>query len=209
MEGLTLQASKRNILGKKTRFLRRQGITPTHLFGHGVTSLSLQCDTPGLQRIIAQAGTTRLVALEIEGEKKPRIVFIREIRHDPYTRALLHADFYQIREKEKIKTEVPIVLFGEAPALKEKGRLLIHGITSLSVECLPDKLPPQIEVDLSPLQELGQAIHATDLALDPQITVTTAPDQMVVKVSEVYVERVEAVPEAEVETEAPPGEEPA
>ncbi len=203
MEGLRLQASNRNVLGKKARFLRRQGITPAHLFGHGLESLPLQCDTPRLRRIIAQAGTTRLIALEIEGEEQPRSVFIREIQHDPSTGALLHADFYQIREKEKIKVEVPIVLVGEAPALREKGRLLTHGVTSLSVECLPDKLPPQIEVDLSLLEELGQAIHVTDLALDPEITIITAPEQMVVKVSEVYVEKVEeAAPEVEVKAPA-------
>ena len=60
MENLMLQANKRDVFGKKTRFLRRQGITPTHLFGHGLGSLSLQCDTAKLHRIIAQAGTTRV-----------------------------------------------------------------------------------------------------------------------------------------------------
>ena len=71
MKGLTLQATRRNVLGKKARFLRRQGITPAHLFGHGVKSLPLQCDTADLQQIMAQAGTTRLISLEIEGDRTP------------------------------------------------------------------------------------------------------------------------------------------
>ena len=205
MKGLALPASKRNVLGKKTRFLRRQGIIPTHLFGHGLESIHLQCDTAELQRIIAQAGTTRLIALEIEGDKEPRSVFIREIQRDACTGVLLHIDFYQVREKERIKVDVPIVPVGEAPALKEKGRSLIHGITSLSVECLPDRLPPQIEVDLSPLEGVEQAIYVKDIAISPDITVITAPDQLVMKVSEARVEKVEeVVVEAEaVEAEAP------
>ena len=202
MEGLTLQASKRDILGKKTRFLRRQGIIPAHLFGHGLESIPLQCDTTNLQRIIARAGTTRLVALEIEGDKRPKSVFIREIQRDACTGALLHIDFYQVRKRERIKADVPIVPVGEAPALKEKGRSLIHGVTSLRVECLPDKLPPRIEVDLSHLEEAEQAIYVRDIALSPDVTVITAPDQLVVKVSEAYVERVEEVA-VEVEAEAP------
>ncbi len=206
MNGLALPVSKRDILGKKTRFLRHQGITPTHLFGHGLESVSLQCDTARLQRIIAQAGTTRLIALEIEGDKQPRSVFIREIQRNVCTGELLHVDFYQVRRGERIKADVPIVLVGEAPALKEKGRSLIHGITTLSVECLPDRLPPQIEVDLSPLDEVEQALYVTDIALSPDITVITDPDQMVVKVSEAYVEKVEEVA-AEVEAEAPIEEE--
>jgi len=155
----------------------------------------LQCDTAGLQRIIAQAGTTRLIALEIEGDKQPRSVFIREIQRDVCTGALLHIDFYQVRKRERIKAEVPIVPIGEAPALKEKGRILTHSLTSLSVECLPDKLPPQIEIDLSPLEEAGQAIYVRDIVLSPDVTVITDPDQMVVKVSEARVERVEEVVE--------------
>ena len=201
MNGLALLVSKRNVLGKKTRFLRRQGITPTHLFGHGLQSIPLQCDTARLQRIIAQAGTTRLIALEIEGDKQPRSVFIREIQRDVCTGALLHIDFYQVRKSERIKAEVPIVPIGEAPALKEKGRILTHSLTSLSVECLPDKLPPQIEIDLSPLEEAEQAIYVRDIVLSPDVTVITDPDQMVVKVSEARVERVEEVVEKVVAAE--------
>jgi large subunit ribosomal protein L25 len=155
-----------------------------------------------LQRIIAQAGTTRLIALEIEGDNQPRSVFIHEIQRDVCSGALLHVDFYQVRKKERIKADVPIVFVGEAPALKEKGRTLIHMITTLSVECLPDRLPPQIEVDLSHLEEAEQAIHVREIALSPDITVITDPDQMVVKVSEEAVEVVAEEVEAEAEAEA-------
>lgn len=191
MEGLTLQANKRDILGKKSRFLRREGITPAHLFGHGLESLSLQCDTAKLQRIIAQAGTTRLFTLEIEEDKQPRSVFIREIQREACTRALLHVDFYQVQAKEKIRVSIPIVMVGEAPAAKQKGRNLIHGVTSLSIECLPDKVPPKIEVDLSSLMEVEQAIYVRDITLGPDITLITELEQLVVKVSEARVEKVE------------------
>jgi len=202
MEGLTLPATNRSILGKKTRFLRRQGITPAHLFGHNLSSLALQCDTAKLQRMITRAGMTRLISLGIEGDKQPKTVFIREIQRDALTDQLLHVDFYQVRKTEKIKVDVPIVLVGEAPAMKEKGRNLMHGVTSLSIECLPDKLPPQIEVDLSQLEEVEQAIYVRDITLSPDITVMTDPDQLVVKVSEVRVEVEEVVEEVVAEEEA-------
>jgi large subunit ribosomal protein L25 len=138
---------------------------------------------------------TRLTRLEIEGDKQPRAVFIREIQRDELTGQLLHVDFYQVKKTEKIKVDIPIVLIGEAPAMKEKGRSLTRGVTSLSIECLPDKLPPQIEVDLSPLEDTAQAVYVRDVVLSPDITVTTDPDQLVVKVSETRVERVEEVVE--------------
>ena len=207
MEGLKLQASKREVLGKKTRFLRRQGITPAHLFGHGLESQALQCETAKLQRVIAQAGMTRLITLGIEGDKERRSVFIMEIQRDVCTGELLHVDLLQIRKAEKIRFDIPIVLIGEAPIMKTKGYTLTHSLNSLSVECLPDKLPPQIEVDLSPLEEVGQAIYVRDITLSPDITLHTDPDQMVARVTEARVveevtpEEVEAEVEAEVEGE--------
>lgn len=191
MEGPALKATTREILGKKARFLRRQGITPAHLIGHNLKSLALQCNTAELQHIIAKVGTTTLFNLEIDTEKRPRKVLIREIQNDALSKKILHIDFYQIIKTEKIKAEVPIVLVGEAPAMKLKERLLTQSLTSLSIECLPDKLPPEIEVDLSPLEEAGQAIHVKDLALDPDITVTNNVDQLIVKISEKAVAKVE------------------
>jgi len=200
MEDLKLQAAPREVVGKKTSVLRRQGITPTHLFGHNLISLTLQCDTGQLQSLIAQAGKTRLISLKVDTEKQARSVFVREVQRDAITRQVLHVDFYQVKKSEKIAVDVPIIFVGEAPALKGKGRMLAHGINSLSIACLPDSVPPQIEIDLSPLEEVEQAIHVRDIVLDPEITVNADPEQLVIKVSEALVKIEEEVPvEAEVE----------
>ena len=213
MDELMLTAAKRDVLGKRNRFLRRQGITPAHIFGHNVESQTLQCDTAELKNVISHAGTTRLVSLKIVGERQPKNVFIREIQRDTISKQLLHVDFYQVKMEEKMAVEVPIVLVGEAPALKAKGRMLAHGITNLSIECLPTNVPPQIEVDISILEEVDQAIHVKDIAVDPDITVHVEPEQLIVKIAEavVKVEEEEVVAEeeegveaeAEVEGEAP------
>jgi large subunit ribosomal protein L25 len=118
MEGLALKATTREVLGKKTRFLRRQGITPAHLFGHNLKSLTLQCDTAEIKRVIAQAGMTTIFNLELEYEKRPRKVLIREIQHDALGEKILHVDLYQIKMTEKLKADIPIVLTGEAPAMR-------------------------------------------------------------------------------------------
>ncbi len=56
MDRTELEVASREILGKKVKHLRRQGITPVHLFGHGIESLALQCSTGELERVLAQAG---------------------------------------------------------------------------------------------------------------------------------------------------------
>jgi len=218
LENLTLQVTDRNILGKKTRFLRREGVTPVHLFGHNLKSLALQSDTAQLQQIVSKAGTTKLISLKIENEKRPRNVFIREIQRQASTGDLIHVDFYQIRKTERMKAEVPIILVGEAPVMKVRGRFLMQTLNSLSIECLPDKLPPQIEVALSPLQEVNQSIYVRDITLNPDITINTDPNHLVVKVSEAVTRRAEEIEEvveeeaaevkAEAETETQPEQKP-
>jgi len=193
MEQMELRTTTRKVLGKKVRFLRRQGIIPMHLFGHDIESVALQCDITQLQRVLAQAGKTRLIGLRLGKAKKPRNVVVREIQRDPRTGELLHVDFYQVRMAEKIKVEVPIVLIGEAPALKSKGNMLVQDLNSLTIECLPDKIPSSIELELSSLTKAEQAIQVKDIMLGEGVTVFNDPEHIVVKISALPVEKVEEV----------------
>jgi large subunit ribosomal protein L25 len=204
MPEMKINAARREVLGKKVKQLRRQGLTPAHLFGHELESQALQCNTADLMKMLARAGTTRLVSLKVEGDKELKSVFVREIQRDVLSRQLLHVDFYQVRKGEKMQMDIPIVLVGEAPAMRGKGRLLSRGISELKIECLPDKVPPQIEVDISVLQELEQGLYVKDIILDPEITVHADPQQLVVKVTEVIIKVEEEKPvaaEAEVPAE--------
>jgi len=191
MDKIELQVTNREILGKKVRHLRRQGITPVHLFGHGVKSLPLQCETGELERVLGQAGHTGLVSLKIDHEKRPRSVVIREFDRDWRKGQLIHVDFYQVRMGEKIKLDIPIALVGEAPALESKAHTLEHELGTLTVECLPSKIPSGIEVDISSLTELDQAIRVKDITVDKDITILNDPDLVVVKISYRHVEKIE------------------
>ncbi|MEE8414246.1 MAG: 50S ribosomal protein L25 [Dehalococcoidales bacterium] len=205
---MELTANTREILGKKVKVLRRQGITPVHLFGHSIEPLPLQCDTSELKKVLTRTGTTGLINLKIGKARKTRNVMAREVQIDPITDELLHVDFYQVRMEEKIRVEVPIIMVGEAPALKLKENFLTHELTSLTVECLPDEIPSRVELDLSSLEEAEQTIHVKDLSLAEGITVLTNPEQMIAKISAGFVEK--AVGEEGVaapERLAAPGEE--
>jgi len=191
MDKLELKVANREILGKKVKHLRQQGITPLHLFGHGIQSLALQCDTIQLERVLAQAEQTGLINLKLENEKKPRNVMVRAFDRDWRNGKLLHVDFYQVKLREKLKLEVPVVLVGESPALKSKDNMLEHELDTLTIECLPAKIPTNIEVDISSLTEPGQAIRVKDITLGEDITVLNDPELVVTKISWRPVEKVE------------------
>jgi large subunit ribosomal protein L25 len=207
----SFKISSRTVVGKKTRFLRRQGLTPAHLFGHDIDSLPVQCSTSELQRTIAKKGTTRLLDVTLSGEKEPRSVFIREIQRDALSGELIHVDFYQVNKSERIRVAVPVVLVGEAPASKLKNNIIEQLINELEIESLPGELPPQIEVDITPLAEVNNSISIRDLKLKKGVTVLAAPELLLVKVSAIAEEKEEipvvaAAAPGEVATPAVEGE---
>lgn len=202
-----LKVKIRHILGKKVRFLRRQGLTPANLYGPKIESIALEVDSSLLARLIARVGRNALINLTVDGDKKPRLVMIRDIQRDPLTDTLLHVDFFQVEVTHKVRTEIPLIFLGETPAVKRARVMLIQNLTSLHVEGLPTDLPRSIEVDLSVLEEVDQAIHVRDIAISDKLEVLTDPDAVVVHLEEsrVPVEEVEVKEEeapAEVEEEA-------
>lgn len=208
MDRIELAAQKRELLGKKVRFLRRKGITPVNFYGHGAESVSLQIETPALKKALAQAGMTSLVYLTVDSGKHPHMAIVRGIQRDPVKGDLLHVDFYQVRMDQKLKIEVPLVLVGKAPAVKEFGGILVQELSSIEVECLPTNMCHSIEADVSALVNLDQATHVKDLKVGEGITIVTNPEKVVAKIARLRVE-VEAVaaPTAEAEAEAEAGEE--
>jgi large subunit ribosomal protein L25 len=205
MKGLELEVAKRNVTGKKVRFLRREGIVPGNIYGHGIDSISIQADAKTLKHLLANAGQTVLISLKVAGAKAPTKVLVREVQRNPMNDELLHVEFYQVRMTEKIKTDVPLVFVGEAPALKKiKNSSLIHIMDSIHIEALPDDLPHNFEVDVSGLEEIDHVIHVRDIPLSKGVTLLSDEEQVVVKVVEVRKaeeEVVEAVPVGAAEVE--------
>ena len=144
------------------------------------------------------------------------MAMIRDMQRHPLTGDLLHVGFFQVEMTHRVKAEVPLLFLGEAPAAMTSRTMLIENLTSLEVEALPADLPRNIEVDLTVLEDINQAIHVRDIVVGEAVEVLTDPDQLVVKVMESKVEKlIEEIEEAavsvegaeaEVEAEALPGE---
>ena len=201
MRQLELEVSKRDIKGKKVRFLRRSGLVPCNIYGHGIDSMPVQVEAHKLSQVLHSAGGTDLISLKMKGDNAPGKVLIREVQRNPMTGEPMHVDFYQVNMAEKLNAEVPLVFTGEAPALKLKNVSLMHALTSLHIEALPDDLPHNIEVDISSLEQPEDALHVKDLRISDKITVLTDPDQMIIKVAEVRKAMVEEAPVAAAEGE--------
>ena len=203
MSNFELRAEPRAIVGKKVRFLRRQGIVPGNVYGHAA-STAVQIPARDVEHTIRRAGRTQLVSLAIQGAE-PTTVLVRGWQRHPYKGDLLHVDFYRVMMTETLRMDVPIRLSGEAPAVKLTGGTPFQPLSSLSVECLPGDIPEAIEVDISGLAEDDASIYVRDLVIPSGVTIMTDGDEMVVKIMPPTVER-EAEEAAEAEIAVAEGE---
>jgi large subunit ribosomal protein L25 len=199
-----LKVTPRGVLGKKVSSLRREGVIPANVYGHGLDSVAIQVPKDDLVHVMRTAGRNAIVYLRLDGEE-PRPTFLRQVQRNPVTDAILHADFYQISLREKVRMEVAVSLIGTAPAEQTYGGTLLHSLDRISVEGLPTDIPSVIEVDVSGLEEIDAAIHVSELSVPEGITVLTDAEQVVAKVAPPKVE--EEVEAAVAEGEAPEGEE--
>jgi large subunit ribosomal protein L25 len=204
MEQIELTVQKRSLVGKKTKRLRRSGLIPAILYGPRTEPSPLQVKERDLRLALDRAGTNHLIVLTLDEADEPRMTLAREVQRDVVTHSLLHVDFYEVVMTEKITADIPVTLVGESPIVARNAGLLVRGIDSVQVQCLPSQLLESIVVDVSVLQELEQAVLVEDLEVDEFIEILTNPEEVMVKVlplrapllEELVAEEVEA---AEVE----------
>ena len=187
MDMQKLGLSRRTVIGKKVKQLRRQGILPVHMYGSGTDSQALQGEAGALRRLLPQVGTNIPVSVEVDGADGENICFIREVQRHPVTEDVLHIDFIRVDVTQTISAEVPITLTGAAPATQQGGTLL-QPLTSLLVEALPMNIPAAIEADISGLDDFEKSIVVSDLSIGANVTVLTDSDEFVARVSPPRVE---------------------
>lgn len=198
-----LTAEKRTVLGKQVKKLRREGILPANVYGKDLSSVSLQVKAEDFKKVFDEVGETGLVDLMLDGTKRP--VLIKNVQMEFRNRMPVHADFYQVNLKEKVKTMVPIVLTGEPVAVTEKLGTLIHPLSEVEVEALPEALPENIEISIEHLAAVDDQVMVSDLKTEEGVTILTDPDQVVAKIAEI-VEEPEPEPVVEEGAEGEAGE---
>lgn len=194
----TLKAEERTIFGKKVKHLRREGILPGHVFGNGLDTESVQVTFKDFATIYGQVGETGLINLKI-GEERVKPVLIREAQYDPVRGTVLNIDFYQVNLKEKVKVYVPIELIGDQDEIElvHSGEAVVLQPTAeVEIECLPTDLIDKIEVNISVLKNVEDAITVDQLNYDRStLTVLTNPDDVVVKLAPAVTEEMQELME--------------
>ena len=213
MDVQSVKLSPRSVIGKKVKQLRRQGVVPVHMYGAGIESQPLQMETGLLRKLLPQVGTNVPISIEIDGGDGENICFVREVQRHPVTEAILHVDFIRVDVSQTIRAEVPLVLIGNAPAVRQGGTLL-QPLQRLLVEALPMNMPESLEVDVADLDDFEKAVYVSSIEVASNVTVITESEEMIARVipprveveEEVVGEELEEGEEAAEDAEAAAGE---
>ena len=197
-EAVTLDLTPREVLGKKVKRLRRDGIIPVHLYGRGVESRSLQCERRQLIRVLSIAGSNTPIVVTIQGEEGDQLAFAREIQWDPRRDDLIHVDFLVAEATRLVSARVPVVISGESEGARASGGTVVLQLREVDVQALPLEMPGQLELDAALLSEPDSVIRVSDLKVPSNVTVLNDSEEVVARVD---------IPRVAVEEEVEEGEE--
>ena len=160
MQTITLNAVTRVIGAKRDlKAIRRAGNVPCIIYGNGAEHKDIAVALAEIQKI-TDTPKSFIIHVELEGKTIPCI--LHDAQYDPITDKPIHVDFLAISEGKPVEIAIPIKVTGNAEGVKQGGRLRI-GVRKVKVNGPIDKLPDEIEIDVTPLA-VGKAIYAGDLA---------------------------------------------
>ncbi|QSZ28100.1 50S ribosomal protein L25 [Aceticella autotrophica] len=195
MESVNVEAVTRKP-GKNIAYkLRKEGYIPAVLYGKGMESIPIAVADKKFCKILQTKGRNVLLDVIVNGSTHNAI--IKEIQNDTLKGKLLHVDFQIVSMYEKIESTVPLKLKGVG-ILESKGAIVQHQIWELNIKCLPDKIPEELDVDISNL-DVGDTLYIRDLIIPEGVEVVDDPDEVVLTV---VVPKAEDVKKTEPEEEA-------
>jgi large subunit ribosomal protein L25 len=195
-----LSVQPRSVRGKEVAKLRREGTLPGVVYGAGTDSTPIAIDAREFDVFRRQSGRHAVVDLHLDGDRaKP--VLLQAIQEHPVSRKPLHVDFLVVNMEEERNVEVPILIVGESEAVEKLGGVLLHLRDAVMVRAKPDDIPSGVELDITPLVDFDQTLHASDLQVPAGATLLTELSEAVARVQP---PRVEEEPEP---VEAEEGEE--
>ena len=198
MKSVALNASVRTAVRRgANKSLRAAGRVPAVIYGRISQPQNLEVDAKELDNVIHHGASENiLVDLAVQNDAKPkRLALVQEVQHHPLSGKVLHVDFHEVSETEKVTIFVPVETTGEAVGVKTGGGVLEHVLFKLKVRALPKDLPEQILLDVSSL-ELGRSIHVGEIKAPEGVEILGRKEAVVVSCAAPRAEE-EAAPAAE------------
>lgn len=168
---LKLDAEKRTDMGKgASRRLRRAHKVPAVLYGGNNGAVALTLNGPQVTRLMEEESFySQILTLAIDGKKEQ--VIVKDIQRHPFKPLVSHIDLQRVVAGQLFRSRIPLHFVGQEELMKTQKGVLQHEMIDVEIECLPQDLPQNIEVDVSGLT-VGASIHLSELQLPAGVSLT-------------------------------------
>lgn len=191
MKSVALKAYPRTLSGRGgSKKIRSAGRVPAVIYGRGTKPENLEVAGKDLETAIHGAAS-EVVLVDLNVDKSKRLALIQSIQHEPLSGRMLHIDFHEVKEDEKVTINVPLETEGEAAGVKTGGGVLEHVLFKVKVRAFPKDLPDVLRVDVSAL-EIGKSIHLGELKAPEGVEILGNKGAPVVAVAAPITEAAEA-----------------
>ena len=164
MAEIILKAERRTDFKKSTsNQMRKAGSVPGIYYSFGEEPIPIKVTELSLRPLVFTS-ESHIVSLQIQGDSKPISCILKDTQFEPITSRIIHFDLLGLKEGETLTMEVSVILKGNAVGVKDGG-IVQHNLHKLEVKCLPQNIPPHIDVDITNLA-IGDSIKVSDLKLE-------------------------------------------
>jgi large subunit ribosomal protein L25 len=190
---ISLSIEKRDAAAKLSD-IRKAGKIPAVYYGPKEASTSISVNAIEFKKVLKKAGESSVVVLK-DGSGDEHESLIHDLDIHPLSGDVRHADFYVFEKGKKLEVAVQLNFVGVAPAVKDKGGILVKVHREVTIEAAPKDLPHELEVDISKLVELTDTIHAKEIKLPSGVELKIDPEEVIASIAEAK-EEVEEAPVA-------------
>ncbi|MEI7603587.1 MAG: 50S ribosomal protein L25 [bacterium] len=171
-----MKVKKRDILGKKNKNLRLNGMIPAVIYDKD-TNISVQIPIDEFLKNYHEKGHTGIVKVELD--EKIYNVLIDHVQLDPATRKPIHTTLREVNLKEEINAVVPIEYINQetSKGVKEDGGIIVTNVDEVEIIALPTHIPQQIIVDIEELK-VGEGIKLEDIKLPEGVKFATDDENL-------------------------------
>jgi len=189
-----LKAEVREKTGSKSAAkLRKSGQIPAIVYGHKQEAAAISLDARSFVEQLHHGH--RLMDIQV-GKKKEKMI-VKDLQYDHLGKDIIHADLMRVDVTETIRVTVPVELKGIAYGAHE-GAIIEKRVNYLEVECKATDIPESIVVSVKDMN-IGDVVHARDIALPEGVKLVSPPETLVAACSIV----IAAKTTEEIEAEAP------
>jgi large subunit ribosomal protein L25 len=186
---MKLEAKKRETLGKKTKYIRREGGIPAVVFGNGIDPTNITLNYNEFDKTYKKSGKTNLIDISLDDEKVK--VLVKDVQYDPISGNISHASFYKPDLTVKTEAQVPVEIVGEEinELIKSGTALALQLLQEITVEALPEDIPHSFTIDVSNMNELGHSVTIGQLEYDREkVSIPSLdPEEVVVRIDEIII----------------------